>query len=672
MKIKTRLRGTVTMFFLLGLLGAISVYVLVDRMEFDGRVVNYTGIVRGATQRLIKLELSGKPSDELIAQIDKIINALINGDSELKLPRAVDSAYVSVMNEAVRAWGELKGGISSARRDPSLRGALLRQSEEYFELTNRAVSEAEKFSRQKIDDLKSIQIALMFVSLCLAIFIWIDSNIHITAPLSMLADKVSTLMTGDLRLTIDYSKKDEIGILSQGMNEMVSSFSNSINAILGVAESLSLNTEKLLRTKAEKSRSDSDNLNTQATQSAAAAEEMNLTINNIASKTTVVAEVSSKAMEHASKGKEVSEGAVDIINQVSASTQELANMIDNLNKSVGEIGAVVTVINDIADQTNLLALNAAIEAARAGEQGRGFAVVADEVRKLAERTIKQTTEISGKIKLVQEDSHKTTRSMTEASTGVLRATEHINDVGNSLKTIFDAIKDTRDQVEQIRASVDKQLELSEKVTSSVLKTSVIVSEMGSLSDEVMDDLAMMSGISDELRVASARFKTRAQEWAVGATSKPPRRPMQIGHDGSKTKGLGMQWDDSFSVNNALIDKQHQELFTLKNDLLAVMAEGKGRDEVARVLKFLEDYVVKHFKTEEDLMKKYNFSGYDLQLRQHKALIEAVGKFKAIFIQEGPSDTLLLKLQQELDKWLKSHIKKVDIELGNFLKSKGHS
>ncbi|MBV6341190.1 bacteriohemerythrin [Candidatus Magnetobacterium casense] len=672
MKIKTRLRGTVTLFFLLGLASAISVYVLVDRMELDGRVVNYTGIVRGATQRLVKLEISGRPSDELIARLDKIINGLINGDSELKLPRATDSAYISVMNETIKVWGELKQIILSARSDPSLRDVLLKQSEEYFELTNKAVSETEKFSRRKVDNLKNIQIMLIFMSLIIAVYVWINSRTHITMPLSMLAEKVRTLVTGDLRLTIDYSKKDEIGILSQGMNEMISSFSNAINAILSVADSLSLNVETLLKTKAEKTKKDSEILNTQATQSAAAAEEMNVTITSIASNTTVVAEASSKAMEYANKGKEVSDGAVDIIYQVSTSTDALAKMITNLNKSVAEIGDVVTVINDIADQTNLLALNAAIEAARAGEQGRGFAVVADEVRKLAERTIKQTTEISTKIKLVQEDSQKTTRSMTEASTGVTRATEYINDVGSSLSAIVGAVKDTRDQIGQIQASVDKQLELSEKVTSSVLKTSVIVSDMGNLSDEVMADLAVMSGISEELRTASARFKTRAEEWASvdmfdGATA-AAKRPLRIGHE---TKGLGMQWDSSFSVNNALIDKQHQELFKLKNDLLDVMSQGKGKEDIARILKFLEDYAVKHFKTEEDLMKKYSYPGYDLQLKHHHALIDTVGKFKAKFMKDGPSETLLLKVQQELDKWLKYHIKQVDIELGNFLKSKGY-
>ncbi|MBF0345350.1 MAG: bacteriohemerythrin [Nitrospirae bacterium] len=668
MTIKTKLRSTVVLLFLISLFSAISVYMLIDRMEYDARVVNFTGIVRGATQRLIKLEISGKPSDELITRIDKIINGLINSDSELKLPKANDANYISLMNEVSRSWGELKRGIAGLRQEPSLKDPILKQSEEFFELTNKSVAQAEEFSAKKVDSLKNIQILLLLLSLAILIVIWVFSNKDVSRPLSMLADKVKILMTGDLSFTIDYTSKDEIGILSRGMNEMVSSFSNAINTILSIADSISLNTENILRTKAEKTRIDSENLNTQATQSASAAEELSNTINDIASNTTIVAEASSKAMQHANKGKEISDGAVEIINQVHSSTEELASMVANLNKSVSEIGDVVTVINDIADQTNLLALNAAIEAARAGEQGRGFAVVADEVRKLAERTIKQTAEISGKITVVQEDSHKTTRSMTEASSGVSRATEYINEVGNSLTTIVDAVKDTRNQIEQIQSSVDRQLTLSERVTSSVLKTSVIVSEMGNLSDELMGDLEMMGGISNELRSASAKFKTRAEEWASFTSFETQKKPMRIGHEG----GIGMQWDESFSVNNGLIDNQHQELFKLKNDLLGVMSEGKGKEDIAKVLKFLENYVAKHFKTEEDLMVKHNYPGMELQLKQHKALVNAVEGYKAKFIKDGPSQSLLLSIQQELDKWLKHHIKNVDIQLGNFLKTKGYS
>jgi hemerythrin-like metal-binding protein len=205
----------------------------------------------------------------------------------------------------------------------------------------------------------------------------------------------------------------------------------------------------------------------------------------------------------------------------------------------------------------------------------------------------------------------------------------------------------------------------------VVKTSAVVSDMGNTADEVMEDLALMTGISAELRAASAKFKTSADTIAKMDMSESVHT-MHIGHESHKTEGIGMQFDETFSVGNQTIDRQHQELFVLKNDLLAVMSEGRGKEEIARVLHFLEDYIVKHFSTEEGLMKKYDYPDYSAHIAQHKALMDAVGGFKETFIKKGPSRTLLLDIQHAVDNWLKAHIKNVDILLGKFLKTKGHA
>lgn len=121
MKIKTKMRGTVLMVFLLTLTSAVSVYTLLNGMTFDGRVVNYSGIVRGATQRLVKLETSGKPMDDLMQKLDKIIDGLITGSAELQLPAASDSSYIDTMNDVKKSWGELKTVLIKARTDAALR-----------------------------------------------------------------------------------------------------------------------------------------------------------------------------------------------------------------------------------------------------------------------------------------------------------------------------------------------------------------------------------------------------------------------------------------------------------------------------------------------------------------------------------------------------------------------
>ena len=300
---------------------------------------------------------------------------------------------------------------------------------------------------------------------------------------------------------------DEVAQVAQNVsqiirffNEMVSRIMISTSKILPVIDSLKEKTEKTAVGAKEQS--------AQAEQIATAAEEMNQTISMIAKAITGAAGASDEAMDIAVGGKEVASGAVETVDNVSESTVRLSGIVEKLNLSVEEIGGIVTVIKDIADQTNLLALNAAIEAARAGEQGRGFAVVADEVRKLAAKTIRATSEISGKISSVQEESTETVNSMKGATAEVSKATQYIKSVGQALESIVGAVRKVSDQMAHISAAIEEQSATTIEVSRHIEDTASISHGIETLSMEGLNEVLRLSNIAEELREAASGVKTK--------------------------------------------------------------------------------------------------------------------------------------------------------------------
>ena len=132
MRIGTTLKIVVAVLLTFSLIGLVSTYVQLSAMSDDGRVVNYAGIIRGATQRLVKLEMNDKPSDELMARIDKIVAGIVQGSEELGLPAAQDADFIAKMKDVGKAWASLKQNILKARADKSLHADLLKESEDYF------------------------------------------------------------------------------------------------------------------------------------------------------------------------------------------------------------------------------------------------------------------------------------------------------------------------------------------------------------------------------------------------------------------------------------------------------------------------------------------------------------------------------------------------------------
>ena len=240
-------------------------------------------------------------------------------------------------------------------------------------------------------------------------------------------------------------------------------------------------------------------------EAASAMEQMNATVLDVARNASGAAESAGKAQAKAQNGADIVIESVKAIEQVSRATGQLRQNMNELGDQARSIGAVMNVISDIADQTNLLALNAAIEAARAGEAGRGFAVVADEVRKLAEKTMGATQEVGGKIKAIQDSVERSVRDMEEAATAVSRSNDLAGASGQALGEIVSLTDLNTRNVQSIAAAAEEQSSASEHINGSLADVNSVAHETQEGMTETVDIVQSLAAMADQLRELIGRM-----------------------------------------------------------------------------------------------------------------------------------------------------------------------
>jgi len=239
---------------------------------------------------------------------------------------------------------------------------------------------------------------------------------------------------------------------------------------------------------------------------ALAMENMTEIVIEVARNATATRGAADEANTSASDGVAMVDKAVVAINQVSSEAVVLEQEVGKLNTQAGEIGRIISVINDIADQTNLLALNAAIEAARAGEAGRGFAVVADEVRKLAEKTMDATREVESAIGMIQTRSQKATTSMRATAKQVGESTELSNKAGETLQKIMGSIQDMVERIAEIATAAEQQSAAAEEVMHSVEEIAVIAEDADEAAGQAASATRDMAELARDLLNVSQEFR----------------------------------------------------------------------------------------------------------------------------------------------------------------------
>ena len=324
-------------------------------------------------------------------------------------------------------------------------------------------------------------------------------------PIKNMIDTIRAVSQGDLTKRIRVEYEDEIGEISRGFNDSVSTLHKIISKVAANSNGVS-QAAGLLDSSAAMMAASIEQAAVQASSVATASEEMTATSSEIAQNCTGATKSSDKANTSATTGEKIVQETVRTMNSINEMVKESSDIIKGLGAQSDQIGQVTELINEIADQTNLLALNAAIEAARAGEHGRGFAVVADEVRKLAERTVQATAEIGNNIRTMQGETKKAIASMDkgvkQADQGALEAAKS----GDALRDILRQVNNVAHEISQIAAASEQQTSTTDEIAGNIQQIAIVIQETARRVEDNAGAASQLAILSKDLQKVVGSFK----------------------------------------------------------------------------------------------------------------------------------------------------------------------
>jgi methyl-accepting chemotaxis protein len=348
-------------------------------------------------------------------------------------------------------------------------------------------------------------IASILIGLSLSIAIGLVITRSVNRAVRELGNTTTKLANGDLTARVNWDSKDELGDVGRAFNQMAKEFSVLISQVRQSADQVT-GAATVQNSAAEKVSAISSKQTQQAANAANSIDNLNLAVKDIAQKTVDVVASANNASTMAEAGQQVVNKAAMGIQQIATTVSESAKLMASLGLRSDQIGQIVNVIKDIAEQTNLLALNAAIEAARAGEQGRGFAVVADEVRKLAERTATATSEISQMIAAIQSETTNAVATMEKGSSEVNVGVTLANQAAQALQNINNSVNGVVVMIEQISDATRSQSETTNEITQRVDQIAEMAKDNAGSVDETTQAAHDLQQLSQHLQQVVSRFK----------------------------------------------------------------------------------------------------------------------------------------------------------------------
>jgi methyl-accepting chemotaxis protein len=461
------------------------------------------------------IEKERKRIDKAMAAINEVIDKLdkmaLDSKERQMIVAIVDAKgrYNTIQAEALKKIdeGKKKEAITFLiEKVRPIQAAYFKAVDEFIEHQNAQMETSAGTVGKTVVTMQVAIVSLAIFGTLAALAIAFFTIRIITQSLNRAVVVANRIGEGDFTGDIEVDSSNEMGQLLASLKSMVNRLKSAIADIKLTSERLTEDSRQLSSTAGQISQAMEDQ-SAKSSQIATASEELSQTTIDIAKNSSNIAESATAAANVAKEGEGIVNRSVDEVKTIAVKVGESADLIKTLGERSKQIGNIIGVIKDIADQTNLLALNAAIEAARAGEQGRGFAVVADEVRKLAERTTNATSEISGMIQSIQGEVVKAVLSTDYATQQVSVGVDLSTKAGGALLNIVGSVSGLHQMVHQIASATEEMSQVSDQMSrdiSTIAESSKgILSRAGqiSLSSSDLADLsAKLHGIASQFRV----------------------------------------------------------------------------------------------------------------------------------------------------------------------------